>query len=578
MLKILRVYYRFLGRRRLALGLFLLAIISGSTLLSFTPYFYKLFVDALPSLNYNELLGILVIYILVRIVGLILDMISYSIGAYLVFNSAVETRTAVFNRIQDLDFAFHTQKSTGSLISAVKRGDGAFFNIFHTIHFRILGVVIEFIVMFLFLSSLDMRIGITILLSVLALLLTVRFTIGYNIKTRSRFNDAEDDVSAVIVDNFMNFETVKLFAKENWERIRLGEVFKIWKRRLSYYELSFRLIDISVGSVMTAGIFATLYMALKLAASNQLSIGEFVLVASFTASFYPRMFELVFAMREIAKNFVDIKRYFGLLDEEVLVKDPKNPLTINNVKGEIVFENVYFSYKGGQKNALRGINLTIRQGQSIALVGRSGSGKTTMTKALMRFYDIKLGKITIDGIDISRLTKQELRSHMGVVPQEPILFNNTIGYNIKYGRPDCSDEELEAAAKMANIHDFIVSMPDKYDTNVGERGIKLSGGQKQRVAIARMILADPDIIIFDEATSHLDSESERLIQDAFWKASKNKTTIIIAHRFSTIMKADKIIVLDKGKIREVGTHGELVNQKESLYRRLWELQTMQNSA
>jgi ABC-type multidrug transport system fused ATPase/permease subunit len=285
------------------------------------------------------------------------------------------------------------------------------------------------------------------------------------------------------------------------------------------------------------------------------------------------MFELVFAMRDIAKNFADIERYFGLLSETIQVKDPEKPLSLTKVKGEIVFNNVYFSYKGGQKNALKGVSLAIRQGQAVALVGRSGSGKTTMVKALMRFYDLDSGKIAIDDIDISRVSKQELRSHMGVVPQEPILFNNTIGYNIKYGKPEATKAELVGASKMANIHDFIMTMPNKYNTNVGERGIRLSGGQKQRVAIARMILANPDIIIFDEATSHLDSESEKLIQDAFWKASKNKTTVIIAHRLSTIMKADKIVVLSKGKIKEVGTHGELLNKDGSLYKYLWNLQT-----
>ena len=327
---------------------------------------------------------------------------------------------------------------------------------------------------------------------------------------------------------------------------------------------------------MTVGIFMTLYLALRLALAGEINIGDFVLVTGFTASFYPQMFELVFAMRDIAKNFADIERYFELLDERILVKDPSNLVDIKNVKGEIDFKNVYFSYKGGQRNALKGINLTVRQGQSIALVGKSGSGKTTVTKALMRFYDIKKGEISIDGVNIKNFTKRRLRSFMGVVPQEPILFNNTIAYNIKYARPKASREELIAAAKMANIHDFIMSMPDKYETHVGERGIKLSGGQKQRVAIARMILSDPDIIIFDEATSHLDSESEKLIQDAFWKASKNKTTIIIAHRLSTIMKADKIVVMSKGRIVEEGSHHELLLKKESLYKYFWNLQTKDN--
>jgi len=577
MLKLLRAYYRFLARRKLLFGVLLLAIILSAALYSITPYFYKLFVDKLPTLDYTSLLTILGLYVAVRLLALLVSTTSYYIGDILLFDSAAKLRTAVVKKIQDLDFAFHTQKSTGGLISAVKRGDGSYFNLFHAIHRRILEVVVQFTIMFILFSALDARIGLAIALSVLALLATVKFTIRYNMKTRSEFNDAEDDVSSVIVDNFINYETVKLFAMENWERTRLEKVFIIWKEKLWKYGNSFRVIDVSVGGVMTAGMFATLYIALRLTISGEMTIGDFVLVTGFTASFYPQMFELVFAFRDIAKNFADIEKYFSFFDEKIQVKDAKNPVHLNKVKGEIEFKNVYFSYKGGQKNALKGVSFKIRQGQSVALVGRSGSGKTTITKALMRFYDLSSGQIIIDEINIKDFTKSALRSFMGVVPQEPILFNNTIGYNIKYGNPAATKKELVAAAKMANIHEFIESMPDKYETHVGERGIKLSGGQKQRVAIARMILSDPDIIIFDEATSHLDSESERLIQEAFWKASKNKTTLIIAHRLSTIMKADKIVVMNKGRIEEEGTHGELLNKQGSLYKYLWSLQTKEQS-
>jgi len=208
----------------------------------------------------------------------------------------------------------------------------------------------------------------------------------------------------------------------------------------------------------------------------------------------------------------------------------------------------------------------------VALVGRSGSGKTTLGKLLMRFYDIDSGEITIDGINIKDFTKSTLRGFIGVVPQEPILFNNSIAYNIGYGKPGTAITAIRAAAKLANIDDFVESLPDKYQTEVGERGVKLSGGQKQRLAIARMILADPDIVVFDEATSHLDSESEKLIQDAFWKARRGKTTIIIAHRLSTIMRADKIVVMEHGKIRETGTHEGLLKKKDSLYSHFWNLQ------
>ncbi|TEU02675.1 ATP-binding cassette domain-containing protein, partial [Candidatus Woesebacteria bacterium] len=290
------------------------------------------------------------------------------------------------------------------------------------------------------------------------------------------------------------------------------------------------------------------------------------------SAFYPRLFDLVFSFRDIAKNYADIERYFGVLDYDIQIKDPQKPVDVPGISGEIEFKNVSFSYGERKEDAVSGVDLKVRQGQSVALVGRSGSGKTTLIKLLMRFYDVDKGKITIDDIDIRDFTKANLRSFIGIVPQEPILFNNTIGYNIGYGKKDATKKEIKAAAKMANIDKFVESLPKKYNTRVGERGIKLSGGQKQRLAIARMILSDPEIIIFDEATSQLDSESERLIQEAFWKVTKNKTTIIIAHRLSTAMRADKIVVLEKGKIIESGSHKALLEEKDSLYGYFWDLQ------
>ncbi|MFZ5932780.1 MAG: ABC transporter ATP-binding protein [Patescibacteria group bacterium] len=281
---------------------------------------------------------------------------------------------------------------------------------------------------------------------------------------------------------------------------------------------------------------------------------------------------VVWGFRDITKSYTDIEKYFGLLDYQVEVKDPKNPIKPKAIKGEIEYKNVNFSYENKQADAVKNINLKIREGQSVALVGRSGVGKTTLVKLLMRFYDVEKGEITIDGINIKRFSKSDLRSLMGVVPQEPVLFNNTLEQNIGYGKVGVTKKEIVAAAKLARIHEFIETLPKKYATKVGERGIKLSGGQKQRVAIARMILSEPEIIIFDEATSQLDSESEKLIQEAFWKAASNKTTIIIAHRLSTVMRAGKIVVIEKGKIKEVGSHGELLAKKDSLYSHFWNLQ------
>ena len=402
--------------------------------------------------------------------------------------------------------------------------------------------------------------------------IAVFYLVKLNVKRRSEFNEEEDKLSGHIVDNMLGFETVKLFSKENWEYKKLLERFVPWTKAIRRFFITFRIIDVVLGIIVNASLGVILLIALDLAVKQQITIGDFVLITGFLASFLSTLWDLVFGLRDIAKNYTDIEKYFKILDYSIQVEDPENPIKKESVKGEIEFKNVHFSYEKRIKGAARGINLKIRQGQSVALVGRSGSGKTTLIRLLMRFFDVNKGEITLDGINISKFSKSDLRSFMGIVPQEPVLFNNTIGYNIGYGKNKASQKEIEAASKLANIADFIKTLPKKYKTKVGERGIKLSGGQKQRVAIARMILSDPEIVIFDEATSQLDSESEKLIQEAFWKASKNKTTIIIAHRLSTIMKAEKIVVLDNGKIVETGTHLELLNEKESLYKHLWDLQ------
>ncbi len=268
-----------------------------------------------------------------------------------------------------------------------------------------------------------------------------------------------------------------------------------------------------------------------------------------------------------------MEKYFEILDEEIRIKDPENPVKIEDVRGEIVFDNVSFSYPEGKEDALNNFDLRIKPGQSVALVGESGAGKTTVTKILLRCYDPDSGKVLVDGTDIRKYKKSDFRKHLGVVPQEPILFNQSIEYNIGYGMKNASEEDVKRAARMALLDKFIDSLPNKYETKVGERGIKLSGGQKQRMAIARMILSEPEIIIFDEATSQLDSESEEKIQKAFWKAAEGKTTIIIAHRLSTITQSDRILVMEEGEIIEEGTHKQLSQDKDSRYYKFWQLQT-----
>src|SRR3990167_3752777 len=573
MLKILRVFYSFLIGKKFVFILMLTVVSAASIVGSLSPYFYKLFVDAIPQLDYPVLFRILIFYILARLLTTSLYTIAHYLGDVILVDAAAEARTKVFKILHDLDFAFHSSKSTGSLISAIKRGDGAFFGLFHVIHFRILDIFVGMLVMVYFFSGIDWKIAAFVVLSFAISLPISRVTVGINFRARKRFLEEEDNISGVITDNIIGFETVKLFSKEDWELRNLSKKFEDWKHMLWKFAHTYRIFDVSTALIMNISIFLIMLITLNLATNLKLTVGEFVLIIGFITSFYPRLFDLVWGIRDIAKDYADIEKYLKILGYKILIQDPKNPVKLESVAGEIEFADVSFKYEKDEKEAVKNINLRVRQGQSVAFVGSSGAGKTTMVKLLMRFFDVDEGKIAIDGVNIKNFTKSDLRSFMGVVPQEPILFNNTIGYNIAYGKEKAGKKEIIAAAKLANIHDFIVGLPKKYETQVGERGIKLSGGQKQRVAIARMILSDPEIIIFDEATSQLDSESERLIQDAFWKASKNKTTIIIAHRLSTVSRTDKIVVMENGRIVETGSHTELLRFKNGKYRHFLDLQT-----
>ncbi len=539
---------------------------------SLQPLFYRQFVDALPEGRWKVVSGVLVLYALVRFGTLFTDLLTYFIGDMVLIPASMDARLAVFKKLQELDFAYHLNKSSGSLISKIKRGDGAFFNLFHSLNIivRIAINLVIILVSFWFLAWWVS--GITLLFIVLNLIL-IYFLIRYNIFTRRRFNKIEDKVSGIIVDNLINYETVKLFAQEDYEYNRLKKTFNSWFQALWRYANSFRLIDVGLGTVGNTLMVGLSIWGVNSVLHSHLTTGEFIMILGFISTFYWRFFDLVYKLRDMARNYSDIEKYFAVLSEPVVIKDPPHPLTLKRVKGEITFRKVWFVYEENNYSALRDFSLEIRQGQLVALVGRSGAGKTTVVKLLLRFFDIQKGKVTIDGVDIRKFKKSYLRSLFGVVPQEPILFNNTLRFNIAYGRPEATEQEIIAAAKMAYIWDFIQQLPQGLETKVGERGVKLSGGQRQRIAIARVILKNPKIIIFDEATSQLDSESENLIQKAFWQISHNKTTIVIAHRLSTIIKADKIVVIDKGKAIEEGSHKELINKEKSLYSHLWLKQT-----
>lgn len=577
MIKILKRFHYFFLKNKPLFGVFMLVSTVAVVLENIRPYFYKLLIDGATSDNYENVLMILLIYGGSWIISDILRSTANYFGDRLIVKSSVDARVTIFKKVQDLDFAYHVEKNTGSLISAFKRGDNAFFSLYWNIYREIIPIGVSIVVMFYFFGGVSLKfvwilVGLLIINGILAGIL-----IRKNLKKRVEFNNSEDEISAIITDNLINYETVKFFAQENQEEKRLRNSFKNWIDKFYSYVDTFRIIDITIGSLSLIAMTGVMYLMINDLKMGKLTLGDFTMITSFMGGFYYRFFGLIWQIRNIAKDYTDIEKYFSILDEEIIVKDSEICQKINQNKGKIEFRHVSFVYPKNKKKVLSNINLLINPGESIAFVGRSGAGKTSLVKLLLRFYDTSSGEILVDGVDISKMTKSYLRSLLGVVPQEPVLFNNTIGFNIKYGRQTASKKEIEKAAKMANLDGFINGLKDKYETMVGERGMKLSGGQKQRLAIARAMLIKPKIMIFDEATSNLDSESEGKIQDALWKTAQNRTTLIIAHRFSTIRKADKIVVLDKGKIVETGNHNQLMNKK-GLYFKLWSLQFVERES
>lgn len=568
-MRTVKYVWKFIGlvaKYRLRMAIFKVVIVFGVTLETSRSYWLKMIIDSLDNREYLPLyFGIFCFSI---IGGNLISALSYHLADKVLIPLAREIREKVFQKMMELDFAYHVERNTGSLISAFRRGDGAVFNIFHNVFRELLAVMISLGVSLFLLFSVSPIMALILVGLFLINMVIIWWLIKRNLGTRREFNKAEDRVSGVIADSMINYETVKFFAAEKRERQRLGTNFDNWVKTLWNFGMTFRIMDVTIGTVSGAGILAIMWLAL----SGSFGVGDLVMVTGLITGFYWQFFNLFFRIRDIAKSTTDLEKYLEILDMETKVKDPARPVKVDGLSGEIEFDKVSFLYPKNKQMVLREVSLKISDGESVAFVGRSGAGKTTLIKLLLRFYNVSSGKIMIDGVDIKKMRKSDLRSLMGVVPQEPVMFNNSIEFNLTYGKEKANKTEIKEAARKANILEFIEGLPKKWKTEVGERGIKLSGGQKQRLAIARALLADPKILIFDEATSNLDSESEKLIQKALWEVAKKRTVIIIAHRFSTIRNVDKIVVLSNGSVAETGKHIDLI-KNNGIYSKLWTLQS-----
>jgi ATP-binding cassette subfamily B protein len=406
---------------------------------------------------------------------------------------------------------------------------------------------------------------------------TLLFT-NWRVRFRRIMNEVDSEAQTKAVDSLLNYETVKYFGNEAHEARRFDEALARYERAAVRSQVTLNMLNLGQAAIIAAGLAVVMLMAAQGVRAGTMTVGKFVLVNTYLMQLYQPLNFLGFVYREIKQGLVDMEQMFRLtsIDQEVADRPDARilaPRPAVHAGGALRFEGVRFGYRP-DREILKGVDFVVPAGRKLAIVGPTGAGKSTISRLLFRFYDVTEGSIRIDGEDIRDLTQDSLRAAIGVVPQDTVLFNDTIRYNIAYGRPGASQAEIEEAARLAQVHDFVVSLPDGYDTRVGERGLKLSGGEKQRVAIARTILKDPRILILDEATSALDTRTEGEIQTALRAVASHRTTLVIAHRLSTVVDADEIIVLQEGRIAERGTHAGLL-AADGLYARMWMLQAEQ---
>ncbi len=476
-----------------------------------------------------------------------------------------------FRYLHKLSLQFHMDRQTGGMTRAIDRGAKGIEFLLTIAFFEVLPLFVEVAFVSIIMWHLfgGFYAGVTFLTVAAYVYFTIRVT-EWRIRFRREMNTADEAAATRAVDSLLNYETVKYFNAEDVEAARYDSAMADYEVMAVRSRTSLSLVNIGQGTIIAFGLMAVMAMAGADIQKGNLTVGDFVAVNTYLLQLYLPLNFLGWVYRELRQALVDMERMFGLLDEEPGIADKPAAKPIKIDGGELIFDNVHFAY--GDRPILKGVSFTVKPGKRVAIVGPSGSGKTTISRLLFRFYDPVSGAVRLDGQDLRDVTQASVRAAIGVVPQDTVMFNSTIGYNIGYGRNGASQNDIAAASKMASIDQFIAGLPDGYDTMVGERGLKLSGGEKQRVAIARAILKKPSIFLFDEATSALDSRTEKEIQHALDTVSKSQTTLVIAHRLSTIVNADEIIVLAEGEIIERGTHRQLLSQK-GLYAQMWERQS-----
>lgn len=552
----------------LSLGL----LVAGRVLVSIQPIWLKKVIDGIAAHNaFSVILGFLGVYFLLSLGQIIVDFLRDFTFAPAQQGVSRNMLEALYRHLLDLPVAYHHEQKLGALSKKLTRGGRAFVFMMDIVILTLLPTFVELIIVTVLLLNLYAPVYALITLG--TVVLYTIFTVWATEKRqrwRLAANEAEDAVSSHEIDSVGNIDTVKYFNNEPWLKKQYHPLIGTWYNANVMSNRIFALVAGGQGFILTIGMGLILYLSVQQAGNGVLTVGDLVLLSAYIVRLTAPISTLGFVYREMKDNLTDLQGIAKILQEEVTIKEPDTPQAIKTVQGDVFFDHVSFSYDG-ERPILNDVNLDIKPGMRVAFVGPSGAGKSTIVKLLFRFFEPTKGNILIDGVPLNMLDKEARHDIFAIVPQEPSLFNDTIAANIRFGKPDATEKEIEEAAKLANIHYFICSLPEKYETVVGERGVKLSGGEKQRVAIARAIIRNPKVLVFDEATSSLDSTNEKEIQEALDKIAKGRTTIAVAHRLSTIANSDTIYVLGNGGIAEQGTHDELLRMDGS-YAQLWRTQ------
>jgi len=579
-LRNLRRITPFLWTFRGRVGLALTALVFSKVAVVAVPFILKGIVDSLNIKAGIELvlpLTLLLAYGGLRMAGSLFNEVRDAIFARVRYGTMRRISAQVFKHLHQLSLSFHLDRRTGGVSRDLERGATSVSSILNYLVFNILPTAAEFLlVAAILLSKYQARFAIAIFTTVILYVIFTFTVTEWRMHFRHEMNELDSDASSKAVDGLLNYETVKYFNNEDYELQRYNRVLTNWEMAAVKSQTSMSMLNFGQGAIIAIGVMLIMVFAGQGVVEGHMSIGDLVMVNALMLQLFIPLGFLGIVYRQLKYSLADMDLMFKLLDREPEIQDKADAGVLVVSQGGIELVSVNFSYQQ-ERQILQDISFKVAPGKKVAIVGPSGAGKSTIARLLFRFYEVASGGILIDGQDIRDVTQQSLREAIGIVPQDTVLFNDTLYYNIQYAKPAASRDEVMRAAKMAHIHEFIETLPQGYETVVGERGLKLSGGEKQRVAIARVALKNPKILIFDEATSSLDSHSEQAILESLREVAEQHTTVVIAHRLSTIVDADSILVMEKGRIVEQGGHSQLLLQ-QGLYARLWALQQEERQA